>query len=119
MANEHLVSKDQRFRVVSLVPDVCLTPGKTGYPVPYPVTHTLDQSCQCSRNVFQSGEPVYLDNESYVDKVKGDEPGMGGGVISQVNRSISHNIGKSANVFVNGRPLVRTGDTMWMNWRKV
>ncbi len=118
MAIEHLVSKDQRFRVVSLVPDVCLTPGKTGYPVPYPVTHTLDQSRQCSPDVFQAGEPVYLDNESYVDNVRGDEPGKGGGVVSQVNQNISHNIGKSGNVFVNGRPLVRTGDTMWMNWRK-
>lgn len=118
MALEHLVSKDAQFRVVNLTPDVCLTPGKTGYPVPYPITHTLDRAQQCSDDVYQQGKPVYLGNDSYVDRVMGDEPGQGGGVISQVNVKISHNIGQSRNVYVNGRPIVRTGDPMWMNWRK-
>ncbi|MCA0242748.1 MAG: DUF4150 domain-containing protein [Proteobacteria bacterium] len=118
MALEHLVSRDGQFVVVCLTPDVCLTPGKTGYPIPYPITHKLDEARQCSANVFQQGEPVYLDNESYVDNVHGDEPGKGGGVISQVNVKISHNIAKSANVFINGRSAVRTGDAMWMNWKR-
>jgi hypothetical protein len=118
MADENIVAKDGRFRLVSLAPDVCLTPSKSGYPVPYPITHTMDLSQQCSPNVFLQDMPVYLHNESFVEGVKGDEPGAGLGVISDTHVTISHNIAKSGNVFVNGQQIVRTGDSMWMNWRK-
>jgi len=118
MAEENIVSKDSRFRITCLTPDVCLTPGKSGYPVPYPITHTMDESLHCSPNVFLQGKAVYLHNESYVDKVKGDEPGKGGGVVSQVNTKISHDIDHSRNVYVNGCPIVRTADKVWMNWTK-
>lgn len=117
MADENIVAKDARFRIVSLCPDVCITPSKKGKPVPYPITHQLDQACQCSPNVFLQGNPVYLHNESFVDNVKGDEPGAGKGVVSRTHMKISHNIGHSANVFVNARPIVRTADAMWMNWK--
>ena len=63
-------------------------------------------------------KPAYLHNESYVDNVRGDEPGAGKGVISRTHVKISHNIDKSATVYVNGRPIVRTADMMWMNWKK-
>ena len=46
----------------------------------------------------------------------GDEPGAGKGVVSQTHTTISHAIGKSGSVFVNGKPIVRTGDSVWMNW---
>ena len=118
MADENIVSKDGRFKIVWLAPDVCLTPGKTGYPIPYPVMHKLDQSQQVSPNVFLQNKAVYLHNESFVDNVKGDEPGKGGGVVSQVNVKISHDIDHSKSVYVNGQEIVRTGDKMWMNWRK-
>lgn len=118
MADENIVSKDARFRITNLAPDVCLTPGKSGYPIPYPITHSMDQSLQCSPNVFLQGKGVYLHNESLVDNVTGDEPGKGGGVVSQVNTKVSHSIAHSQNVFVNGRQIVRTGDLVWMNWKK-
>ncbi|MFE8645558.1 DUF4150 domain-containing protein [Sphingomonas sp. NCPPB 2930] len=119
MADENIVAKDGRFRIVSLCPDVCMTPTKTkGVPVPYPITHRLDQSRQCSPNVFLQDKPVYLHQESFVDNVKGDEPGAGKGVVSQTHVEISHDIDHSRNVFVNGQAIVRTGDKMWMNWKK-
>lgn len=118
MADENIVAQDARFRLVSLAPDVCITPSKKGKPVPYPITHTMDQSRQCSPSVFLQDKPVYLHNESYVDHVTGDEAGAGKGVVSRTHVKISHNIGKSSNVFVNGQPIVRTGDSMWMNWNK-
>mgnify|MGYP002620683234 CR=1 FL=1 len=119
MADEHIVAKDAQFRLVSLAPDVCITPRKKkGKPVPYPITHTMDNSQQCSPNVFMQGKPVYLHNESYVDKVTGDEPGGGKGVVSGTHVQISHSIDKSPTVFVNGRPIVRTADRVWMNWNK-
>lgn len=118
MADEAATAKDAQFVLISMAPDVCLTPGKGGYPIPYPITHKMDQSEQVSPNVFFSGEAAYLHNESYVDNVTGDEPGKGQGVVSQTNVNISHSIDKSASVFVNGKPIVRTGDKVWMNWKK-
>ena len=117
MANEAATAKDAQFVLISILPDVCLTPTKSGYPVPYVITHKMDQSEQCSPNVFFRGKPAYLHNESYVDNVRGDEPGAGKGVVSQTNTTISHAIGKSGSVFVNGKPIVRTGDSVWMNWK--
>lgn len=118
MAHEAATAKDGQFVLISLVPDVCLTPGKSGYPVPYVITHKMDKSEQCSPNVFFRGKAAYLHNESFVDRVMGDEPGAGKGVVSQTHLEISHSIAHSASVFVNGRPIVRTGDAMWMNWTK-
>ena len=48
MANEAATAKDAQFVLISLLPDVCLTPTKSGYPVPYVITHKMDQSEQCS-----------------------------------------------------------------------
>ena len=42
MANETAAAQDAQFRLVSLAPDVCLTPGKQGVPVPYPLNFLFD-----------------------------------------------------------------------------
>lgn len=115
MADEAAVAKDGQFILISKTPDVCLTPSKKGSPVPYPVMHTMDQSVRCSPNVFFRGKPAYLHNESFVDNVRGDEAGAGGGVVTGTHMEISHNIDHSKSVFINGQPMVRTGDTVWMN----
>ncbi|WP_153163308.1 DUF4150 domain-containing protein [Zoogloea sp. 1C4] len=117
MASETATAQDAQFRLVSLAPDVCLTPSKQGVPVPYPITHTMDMSQHCSPNVFFQGKAAYLHNQSFVDKVTGDEAGGGKGVVSQTHTTVSHNIGKSGSVYVNGQPIVRTGDSVWMNWK--
>ena len=95
MADENIVSKDKRFKIVFIAPDVCLTPGKPGYPIPYPIPHQLDQSIHCSPNVFLQDKAMYLHNQRFVDNVKGDEPGKGGGVVSRVGVTISHDIDHS------------------------
>ena len=69
MANEAATAKDAQFVLINILPDVCLTPSKSGYPVPYVITHKMDQSEQCSPNVFFRGKPAYLHNESYVDNL--------------------------------------------------
>lgn len=118
MAKEMALAKDSQFVLVNTAPDVCLTPTKKDIPVPYPITHNLSQSNQCSPNVFFAGKPAYMHEESYVDNVKGDEPGMGGGVVSGTNTKISRSIDHSHSVYVNGRRIVRTADTAWMNRKK-
>lgn len=118
MALEAGTAKDKQFLVICMAPDVCLTPGKPGYPIPYPILHKFSDSKRVSKNVFFNKKAAFLHNASFVDKVKGDLPGKGGGVISQVNVKISHSIRKSDSVFINKRKSVRTGDMMWMNWKK-
>lgn len=43
--------------------------------------------------------------------------GNGQGIIAHTQLK-NHNIDKSNNVYVNGKPIVRTADIMWMNWKK-
>jgi hypothetical protein len=120
MAAQTATAKDDQFVIVSMAPDVCFTPKKPnmGVPIPYPITHKFNQAKKPSKNVFFKDKAAYRHKVSYVDKVQGDQPGMGKGLVSQTNVKISHNIDKSSTVFVNGKPLVRTGDMMWMNWKK-
>lgn len=118
MATEHATAKDARYLLISLLPDVCRTPGRKSRPVPYVIAHTMEQSQQCSPNVFFKDKAAYLHEESYVDNVQGDEAGTGKGIVSQTHVEISRSIGHSKTVFVNGRRIVRTGDMVWMNLAK-
>ena len=118
MADEAATAKDSQFMLRCMLPDFCFTPKKPGYVIPYPIGHTMDQSDQVSPNVFFKGKAAFLHNESFVDNVKGDEPGKGKGIVSQVHVKISHSLRKSESVFVNGKAIVRTGDMMYMNWKK-
>ncbi|MGL4231625.1 MAG: PAAR-like domain-containing protein [Casimicrobium sp.] len=115
---QSIVTKNSKFRIICVAPDVCMTPAKTGYPIPYPITHDLGKTKRPSRNVFLNKKAAFLHNASYVDGAMGDQPGKGGGVISQVTGKISHSVMKSSNVYANNRPTVRTMDNVWMNWKK-
>ena len=119
MADELATAKDAQYVLVNLTPDVCLTPmGSSVVPIPYPLTHRMDQSDQCSPDVFLNGEPAFLHGMSYVDNAQGDAPGSRGGVVTGVTGKVSHSQKHSESVFINGKPMVRTGDTVHMNTRK-
>ena len=118
MAINPTLSQDDDFLLVCVAPDVCFTPSKPYAPTPYPITHKLGQSKKVSKNVFVRGKPAYLHKLSYVDNVQGDAPGQGKGLVSQTNMKVSHNITMSSTVYVNGKPIVRAGDSAWMNWSK-
>jgi hypothetical protein len=111
-------AKNKKFKIICVAPDVCFTPKKPMYPIPYPIMHNFDKAKKVSNNVFFNKKPAYRHKVSFVDKVFGDQPGKGGGIVSQVNVKISHSIQKSPSVFINGKAAVRTADTMWMNWKK-
>ena len=118
MATEAATAKDGQFVLIYILPDFCWTPHKGDLLVPYAITHAMDQSQQVSPNVFFRGKPAFLHHQSYVDNVRGDEPGTGRGIISDTHVRISHSIDHSPTVFINGRPMVRTGDIVWMNWKR-
>jgi len=46
--------------------------------------HQMDQSEQCSTDVFTNGEPVFLHVACYVDNAESDAPGSKGGVVTGV-----------------------------------
>lgn len=116
MAIEKATFRNGEFVITSLAPDVCLTPiGPNVVPVPYPISHSMAAAKQCSPNVFVNDAPAFLHAESVADAAKGDEPGAKGGVVTGVVGKVSHSIDHSPSVYVNGKPIVRTGDRAWMN----
>jgi Domain of unknown function (DUF4150) len=116
MATERITARDNEYVVISLAPSVNLTPvGKDKIPLPYPMNHKMGQSKHTSTNVFINDEPAFLHGLSTVANAKGDAAGSKKGIVSGVQGKISYSIDKSATVFINGKPIVRTGDVMGMN----
>ena len=104
--------------LVCLLPDICFTPKKPGYPDSLPdhahdgPERSLLAECLLSR---QGG---VLHNESFVDNVKGDEPGKVKGRREPDPHEDQPPIRHSRDVYVNGKAIVRTADQVWMNWKK-
>ena len=107
--------KDTMITCVSTSPDWCRTQAA---PVPYPILTTLEGSDLCIDSVRFNKKPVYVYDHSLAPTVYGDEPGKGGGVLSQVNEGKVWAVTASGNVRAGGRPIVRVGDKNWMNLQK-
>jgi hypothetical protein len=75
----------------------------------------LSASIDCSPNVFFTTEPAFLFKTSAAPQVKGNEPGVGGGVISDLNVGSVWVEEHAEAVFINGIQVVRHGDRCWMN----
>ena len=105
----------QKFICVGQFPDVCKLPN--GTPVPFSIVAWFDDSKRYSPNVNFGGKPAMTMN-GRIKKVKGDEPGKGGGVISTVNKGYCIPITSSPTVKVNGEHVLYRDETlMWMNCR--
>ena len=103
--------------VFSLSPDYCRTPvGPSFAVVPYSLIAFLDDSGDESPNVRMTGEAA-LNANSFQSGVIGDEPGVGGGIVSGVSggRCIPVESTCSGSVLINGSPAVHNGTLMWMN----
>jgi hypothetical protein len=82
MALNPALAQDDDYMLICVAPDVCFTPSKPYAPTPYPIVHKLGQSKGVSKNVYFRDKKAYRHKVSYVDKVQGDEPDMGKGLIS-------------------------------------
>lgn len=92
-------------------PDVCKSPGT---PVPY-VNVAFSRDLQHgSVTVDVDGVPAAL-KDSYFLPSYGDEPGVGGGVVSSVNRGKAKFLSYSMDVLIEGRNAARLSDPMTMN----
>lgn len=112
---DRATNKDGQAIVINMAPDVCLTPmGGVMVPVPYNITCQFDVAVMTSSNVNYQGLPAFT-MASRLPTVKGDEPGVGGGVTSGVNLGFCKPTQHSGTYRVNGQWVIRHGDQMDMN----
>jgi uncharacterized Zn-binding protein involved in type VI secretion len=97
------------------VPDVCLTPTAAGpVPVPYPNMGDLGQAVKVSTSVTIGGKAVIL-ADSEIPTTTGDEAGSVGGVSSGMIKGKVTFTTSSTKVKVEGKGVVRLGDTTQQN----
>jgi hypothetical protein len=104
-------------RIISLAPDVCLTPiGSAMVPVPYQIVDFCGHDGKYAGSVRFTGERAML-LRSHTTHVHGDAPGTGKGVASGTIEGISEPIGHATEVRAEGSPVIRRLDRFWMNNR--
>ncbi|EYF02508.1 PAAR-like domain-containing protein [Chondromyces apiculatus] len=86
--------------VLSTTPDVCRTPP-TMAPVPYQILGRFSDGIRHATTVCMTGEAV-MTMDSRLTTVYGDEAGVGGGVISGVNKGYCKPVTHSTTVTVEG-----------------
>jgi hypothetical protein len=99
--------------VICTNPDVCKTPP-TNDPVPYQIVGHTDPLIAPEERVRMTGLPSYT-LKTRIPTVIGDEPGVGGGVVSGVNKSFCEAISYSTTVRAGGQNIVRDKDRFKMN----
>lgn len=96
-------------------PDVLNTPTPGGtVPMPYPNIAHLSAAEKTSKTVTAGGKPV-IHEDSEIPNSTGGEPGTGGGVTSGTHLGKCTFDSYSDTVRVNGKRVVRQGDTTSQN----
>lgn len=107
-----VVHRNSDGKIISGPPDVCKTPGAG--PVPYVNVAFSRDLILGSVTVKVDGLPIAI-KESVFSTSYGDEPGVGGGVVSGVNKGRAKFINYSMDTFVEGQNVCRLSDPMLMN----
>ncbi|SAK96396.1 DUF4150 domain-containing protein [Caballeronia ptereochthonis] len=116
MATELIARRDGAWLIVSLAPDVCLTPlGSIPVPVPYQVVASLQTAELATTNVNVNGNPVVVFDTTFVPTTQGDEAGTLGGVKTGTTASKTRPLLHSTTVNFQGKAIVRANDVFWMN----
>lgn len=114
--NQVVARKDGKWVIISLTPDVCLTPmGSVITPVPYPIVAQLSKLVQTTTSVFANGLEIFVFNSSKVSQCTGDEAGTNKGIMSGTVGKEAWAKDKADKVFAEGCLLVRVNDLCWMN----
>ena len=107
-----LCHKNSDGYVRSTLPDVCRSPTQ---PIPYTNTAYARTLADGTTTVFSNGGAMNGILGSRFATSIGDEPGVGGGIVSGVNMKEATFISFSPNVFMQGRPATRLTDKMLLN----
>lgn len=108
MAKEEGAAQSAHYLVVSQSPDVCKSPTT---PIPYTIVAYLSNATMTSPDVSIRSSPVFH-MDSVVATVIGDEAGVGGGVVSGVNKGCCRPLTASTTVRSNGKFVCRHETTL-------
>jgi hypothetical protein len=104
------------WKIISVLPDVCLTPmGYGAVPVPYPVYAELKDSTRMAKSVKANGHPVIIYDKTVVSKTIGDVAGNKKGVKSGTVEGKCYPKTHSSTVSAEGHRVIRHDDEFWMN----
>lgn len=111
-----VVHKGSNGIATAAAPDVCLTPGPPTGPVPMPYPNIAMSSSLASgtTTVTADGQPIAIKDSMFATST-GDEPGVGGGIVSGVNKGAAKFVNYSMDVKIEGANVARLGDPMTMN----
>jgi hypothetical protein len=116
MATNLIARQDGAWLVVSIAPDVCLTPmGGIPVPVPDQVVASLQSAQSTTTTVNVNSNPVVVFSSSFVPSTQGDEAGTAGGVKSGTTGQKTRPLQYSSTVKFQGGSIVRANDLFWMN----
>lgn len=108
--------KHGKFKAVSTAPTINKTPvGSSTPPLPYPVTHDLDNSVGVVPSVRLNNRPAYVLNQTTQPSCKGDAPGSCKGVKSGTVSGEVKPVQGSSTVRVGQKPIIRQGDPCTLN----
>src|ERR1700759_3737956 len=96
--------------------DVCKTPSPPGSPTPFPYPNIALSTdlAQGTMTVSVDGQMAAIQGANFA-KSTGDEPGVAGGVVSNVVMMEASFISFSPTVMMDGAPVCRLTDKMLMN----
>ena len=115
MADREATRRTGEAIVVSCSPDVCKTPvGSSMVPVAYQIVSDFDKSVDTALTVNFAGNPAFH-AQSYLSTVVGNEAGVGGGVVSGVNKGTCRPSKWSSTVRVEGNYIIRHDELFLMN----
>jgi len=119
MSAQLAARKQEQWLVVCTSPDVCKTPmGSSMPPVPYNVIAKLDEALQESQDVQFNGGKALMLGQGFVAQTLGDQAGSGTSMVSGTVGADTWFEEHSKTVRVNGRSVVRHGDSCHMNGNK-
>ncbi|XKM13222.1 DUF4150 domain-containing protein [Orbaceae bacterium ac157xtp] len=114
MARNYAATANVNYKVIYLVPDVCLTHvGTLKVPVPYPIMANLSASNKISKNVFIESNAAFTYASNTVSTI-GAAAAIKGIKSGTINEKAEPK-GKSTTFFINKQNVIRINDTFEMN----
>lgn len=108
-------SQQSQLTAISKGPSIYWSSHKKNSTIGLVVYQTMDNAVNTAKHTTFNGQPVYLLAKTTQPTCQGDATGRGGGVRSGTIGKEVKPTGGSSTIFVEGKALVRQGDTCTMN----
>lgn len=108
-------SKDTVLMAISSGPSFNYTSHKKDAVAGYTLYSFIDNAEATAEHTFFNGQPAYLLDQTTQPKCFGDAAGIGGGVKSGTIGGEVKPTSGSSTIFIEGKALIREGDTCTMN----